>query len=1061
MALFNPKTIDAAMRAFAFEPTQQQLAGAAHWSNLLRSGLFMGVKETALEADFNRYVVQDVLGYRSFDPAGTTTVSVKQQIGAGEVDLALGHFAPGRANVLAPFELKGPSLKNLDAIMPGRAKTPVQQAWEYANDAVGARWVLVSNQVEVRFYAVGRGRRDYETFDLQRLDDPVVLKRFVLLLGAERLLPGETQRLLERSLVEDKDITNALYREYRGLRDDLLQFIRDQHPEVPPEEAIRQAQTIMDRVIFIAFAEDTVLLPKESLKRAVQFDNPYDPRPKWEYVKQLFNAVDQGNKRLDVPPYNGGLFAPDAALDELEIPDHLCERFAGISSYDFESQVSVTILGHIFEQSITDIEKLQAEARGEAQPKATKRKREGVVYTPDFVTRFIVEHTIGAHLAERLEQLMTEHALGVDDDGNVRWRGPGSERALWRAYLEALTSMRIVDPACGSGAFLIATFDYLKAEQTRVRERLAELEPGLLVHASADADVEIVTRNLYGVDVNAESVEITKLSLWLKTAKRGRQLESLDRTIRWGNSLIEDSDVHRRAFVWRDAFGDVFDQGGFDIVLGNPPYVRMELIKPFKPYLQKRYEVVADRADLYAYFFELGVRLLKPGGRLGYICSSTFFRTGSGEALRRYMAARSEIETVVDFGELQIFEGVTTYPAILTLRRTNGHSVDDAVRFLNVAAVPDDLSKAFEASAQSMPRSRLTSRGWRFEADRLDAIRAKMAAARPTLADVYGPPLRGIVTGLNEAFVLDRATRDALIACDPRSSDLLKPFLVGENLKRWHVEPDDLWLIYTPKKRVDIEDYRAVRDHLARFRERLEARATQQEWWELQQAQAAYQPYFDDQKVIWPHFQHRASFSRETTSYYLNNKCFFWSGEHHALELLLNSSAAWFFVRGLARIKRGGFLEMEAQYVGQVPSVELTADDQAKALAIADAVNEQLVATRRFISRLRDFAPTITDDCAGAFAGWAEGTFSDLLGCVRRVLRTDIPVTERDEWEAYFNARRSEVAGLSARVADMEAEIDDRINTLYGLDADEIALIEESRRANLPEVASSEKAAPN
>ena len=160
-----------------------------------------------------------------------------------------------------------------------------------------------------------------------------------------------------------------------------------------------------------------------------------------------------------------------------------------------------------------------------------------------------------------------------------------------------------------------------------MRERLSELEPGLLVHWKADADVEIITRNLYGVDVNSESVEITKLSLWLKTAKRGRQLESLDETIRWGNSLIEDSDFHRRAFEWKSAFPEIFAAGGFDIVIGNPPYVRMELIKPLKPYLETRYEVVADRADLYAYFFELGVRLLKPGGRLGYISSSTFFRT--------------------------------------------------------------------------------------------------------------------------------------------------------------------------------------------------------------------------------------------------------------------------------------------------------------------------------------------------------------------------------------------------------------------------------------------------
>jgi hypothetical protein len=166
MTLFNPKALEAALQAFDFTPSDAQYSAAAHWARLMRDEFLLGQKETALEADFNRYIVQDVLGYRSFDTSGTATVSVKQMVGPGEVDLALGHFSAGRTDILAPFELKGPSLKNLDAIMPGRAKTPVQQAWEYANDAVGAQWVVVSNQRQLRLYAVGRGRRDYESFDL-------------------------------------------------------------------------------------------------------------------------------------------------------------------------------------------------------------------------------------------------------------------------------------------------------------------------------------------------------------------------------------------------------------------------------------------------------------------------------------------------------------------------------------------------------------------------------------------------------------------------------------------------------------------------------------------------------------------------------------------------------------------------------------------------------------------------------------------------------------------------------------------------------------------------------
>lgn len=1037
MTLFSPKTITAALATFDFHPSEQQTAAAQRWAALMRDDFLLSQKETALEADFNRYVVQDILGYRSFDATGKATLAVKLAIGPGEVDLALGHFSAAGTQVVAPFELKGPSLKNLDAIMPGRAKTPVQQAWEYANDAIDARWVIVSNQRDLRLYAVGRGRRDYEAFDLTRLDDAGVLKRFVLILGAENLLGGNTQALLERSLREDKDITNQLYKDYSKLRENLLNFIGARHTEIPPEEAIGLAQKILDRVIFIAFAEDTVLLPDDSIRNAVAHESPYaEPSPKWETVKALFDAVDRGNPRLKIPPYNGGLFAPDPKLDTLNIPDHVCEQFAGIAAYDFRSQVSVTILGHIFEQSITDIEQKHAEVRGHAPPKTSKRKREGVVYTPGFVTQFIVEHTIGAHLREHFGALLAAHANGTDKSGAIRWREKGAELQFWRDYLDAIAGLRILDPACGSGAFLIAAFDFLKAEQARVRDRLSELEPGLLVRVGTDTDIEIITRNLYGVDVNTESVEITKLSLWLKTAKHGRQLESLDKTIQCGNSLIEDSDYHHRAFEWRESFPEIFAAGGFDIVLGNPPYVRMELIKPFKPYLEKRYEVVADRADLYAYFFELGVRLLKPGGRLGYISSSTFFRTGSGEALRRYLTTKVEIETVVDFGDLQIFEGVTTYPAIITMRRLNGHA-GAGLRFLKADALPDDLTKSFQLSSQAMPRTRLGTGSWRFENDRLDAIRKKMAAGRKTLAEVYGPPLYGIKTGLNEAFVLNRETRDRLIAKDASSADLLMPFLEGDNLKRWRVESDDLWLIYTPKNRIDIENYPAIRDWLTPFREKLEARATKQNWWELQQAQAAYEPSFKAPKVIYPHFNDKPNFSFDEKKFFSNDKSYFIPTPNNGLCAYLNSKLLWYFLSGLAPAVRGGFRELRVQYVEQLPVDFPERDFSAIEFAVRKLAGERLSIIITVSSRLADLGVMV-----GSFMDWPEMDFADLREKLRKRSKRDIPVAERDEWERYFNARRSEVLTLSTRIRDAEDEINDRVYRLFDLSKDEIALIE-------------------
>lgn len=1048
MPLVSPKTMEAALASYSFEPTADQLAAATKWAKLIRDGLIGKVKETALEADFRRHVIEDVLGYRSVSAGADFTVATKEPVGSGEVDLALGQFSATERQILAPFELKGPSLKDLDAIMPGRAKTPVQQAWEYAIDAVGSRWVLVSNQVEIRLYAMGRGRRDYETFDLSKLDDAAHLKRLHLLLAEENLLGTMTASLLERSLQEDKEITFALYKDYKSLRASLLDVIRGQIATDEPDKVIGLAQKLLDRVLFIAFAEDTVLLPDNQLKQAVSFSDPYDPKPKWTYLKGLFAAVDKGNPRLNIPPYNGGLFAPDEALDALAIPDDVCAKLATLGGYDYKSQVSVTILGHIFEQSITDIERLLAEARGEEPPTTTKKKREGVVYTPDFVTRFIVEKTIGAHLDEARERLLPLHSTAVDDDGVIKWRGKTGERDFWRAYLDEIKALKIVDPACGSGAFLIAAFDYLKAEQERVRSRLLELEPGLLVFASDSIDVEIITQNLYGVDVNAESVEITKLSLWLKTAKRGRQLESLDRTIQMGNSIIEDADYHRRAFVWREAFPEIFEAGGFDVVIGNPPYVRMEHLAPIKPYLERRYEVVADRADLYAYFFELGVRVLKPGGRLGYISSSSFFRTNSGEPLRRYLATNAEVETVVDFDDLQVFEGVTTYPAILTLRRNNGHSQSTGLMFLNQKdALPDDLGREFEGRARLMPRTRLNASAWRFESDSLDVLRQKIASGRRMLAQVFGAPLYGIKTGLNEAFVLDRATRDRLIAEHARSEDLLKPFLVGENLKRWSIDPSDAWLIYTPKNKVDIEDYPAVRDYMLPFKERLEKRATKQAWFELQQAQQSCEPWFQSAKVVYPEMSQGPKFSVDTGPHYVSNKVFYLSTNDHGLVAYLGSKPLWFIMFGETSPLRGGQwrLELREHRMSALPVVE--ADALAPLRPLGEEIQVRCDERRELIAAFARRSVDLSAD-GSSIAGedWAERDFAAFRKAVRKVTKADIPLAERDEWERHFNTVRAQIGGLTARVASLEDEINAQVSELLELTGDECALIDEALR---------------
>lgn len=1052
--LLNRKVVEEARRLIAFAPSQSQFDAAREYARKAKSGRFLKQAETAVRNVFIEEVLKAVLGYRQFEAGKPDNLAIERPIRRGSVDVALGFFPDeaGEERVVAPFELKGPGTRDLDAIMPGRGRSPVQQAWDYAIDAPGSRWVLVSNCLEIRLYGFGRGRDAYELFDLTRLDDPEEHERIWLILSAERLLGGATDALLTRTENRYREITVDLYSGYKKLRDLLVSFLMDSAdgPKLPPLQAIESAQKLLDRILFIAFAQNTGLLPEKLLERsaAAASQNFIAPEPIWQNFLRLFRFIDVGEPRLYIGAYNGGLFATDPVADAVVLPDHLAAEVVGLGEWDYGSDVPVTVLGHIFEQSITDLERLRAERSGRPAPKVAKRKREGVVYTPDIVTRFLVERTIGATLEERRNALLPHYAEDDTFPANgdaIGWRDADAERAFWRDYLAALRGLTIVDPACGSGAFLVAAFDRLADEYRRAVARLAVLgEP-----VDLDYFDEIVTRNLYGVDLNAESVEITRLALWLKTARRQHRLQNLEATIKVGNSLIEDSAFTERPFDWRAAFPGIFAEGGFHIVIGNPPYVRMELIKPVKPYLEEHYVVAADRADLYAYFFERGVRLLKDGGRLGYISSSTFFRTGSGENLRSFLGENVAVEAVVDFGDMQLFEDVTTYPAIVTLKKGDAGDAGE-LAFMKVAGeLPKDMVAAFREHARPMPRSRLGSGSWRFEDEPLARLRDKIAAGRKTLGEVYGPPLRGIVTGLNEAFVIDRETRDRLVAADPRSEELLKPFLRGENVKRWRVEPEGLFLINTPKGKVNIDHYPAIRDWLLRFRPELEKRATQQEWFELQQAQLAYQPKLELPKIAWPHFQSERSFSNDESGSYLNNKCFFVSTGDKSLLTLLNSSCVWFQLLSLARLKRGGYIEAEAQYVEQLALPSLPSADQRTLSWLGESCTS--AAQRRFDvetavrRRLLDLAPPgRTPNLSRKLEHWWELDFSGFRAEVKRVFHAEIPLKERADWETYLAENAAEVRSLTAQIEEAEREIDTIVYDLFELTPDEIALLEAS-----------------
>lgn len=789
--------------------------------------------------------------------------------------------------------------------------------------------VIVSNYRELRLYQTSKTPAYYEQFLLVDLADLQAFKTFYFLLCRQNFLPikdtpqavSAIARLLSASNEAQQQITQQLYEEYKAVRLNLVKHFRftgSQDIVNRDQVLIEKAQKTLDRVLFIAFCEDRGLLPTKTLTNAHDRKDPYHPKPIWDNYKTVFRWVDLGNEDPPVPGYNGGLFQHDLILDEqLTVPDPLCTQFNRLTRFDFDTEVSVDILGHIFEQSVTDLEELKAEAtKQEYDKKKGKRKTQGVFYTPAFITQYIVEVAVGGYLKQREQEMLQRFQLAhISEQATQQQRE--TEIKFWLAYRdEVLKQTRVIDPACGSGAFLIAAFDYLMRQYQRVNQALAALNH---TPSYIELDRTILSNNLYGVDLSPESVEITKLSLWLKTAERGKTLTYLDDNIKVGNSIVNDFEVTDYAFNWNAEFPHVFAAGGFDVAIGNPPYVRQEFLSPIKPYLQTHYESYDGVADLYTYFYEKGLKILKPGGVLSYIVTNKWLRSGYGEPLRKFFTAQGVVEQIVDFGHAPIFQDADTFPCIVAVRKPeilsptlplkkggSQHEVQSppsqeglgGISPVIICPVPREelaninLSQYVQQNSYTIPWSRFTANAWSLEPPAVDDLMRKIQQVGIPLKDFAGvKPCYGIKTGFNEAFLIDEATKNKLVQADPKSAEIIKLLLRGQDIKRWYPEWANLWIIFAHRD-IDIENYPSIKSYLAEHRTKLEARAGKQLWWQWQ-ASPSFCHLFEQPKLIYQEIQFHPAYSYDTDGYFTNNKAFILPKADLYILAVLNSPLIW------------------------------------------------------------------------------------------------------------------------------------------------------------------------
>ena len=1023
MSLFHPRIIE--KYSHIIPPISQKHEEIlALWSDNLAKGIYNS--ETQNDSEFIQKILIDILGYTGSGSGDCWSVAKNEPVGSGNVDVALGKFSTNESIIVAPFELKGAKTVDLDAIMPGRNKTPIQQAWEYAMDAKGAKWVLVSNYREIRLYAVGYGRKDYEIFDLSQLTKQNNYARLILLLSAESLLGDRTQALLKESENKDKEITDKLYKDYKTLRMQMIDSISKNNPAVSVMEIIHYTQTIMDRILFVAFAEDRGLLPNNTLKSCYEDRGKWNPRPAWENFKGLFNSIDKGNPPLNIPGYNGGLFAQNDALNSLCVSDELCEGFKTIGGYDFESDVSVNILGHIFEQSITDLEEIKAGISGEEiglEEKKSKRKKDGIFYTPAYITRYIVEQAVGGWLNDRKKEIGFDSlpVLTEEDYASIRELKKGKQKGTveynkniakhmmaWQAYKKVLSNIKVLDPACGSGAFLNEVFYYINREGQAINSELTTLNGGQA--QIFRWDTHILANNIYGVDINNESVEITKLSLWLKTANRNEKLTYLDNNIKCGNSLVDDSAISSVcAFNWINEFPDIMKSGGFDVIVGNPPY-GATLSDSETAWLAKRYKSYEYQVNTYVLFYERAISILKKGGILGFITPATFTYQHYFKKIRHMMQAL-EIKSICKYG-FAVFEdadiGDTVSFVIQNVPRSNKTTC------ILVCPTKDDTSKKHKV----VKYDELIGKDGIYNLSSYGASEKIYHNSKPLgeCVDIVvgikpyqtgkGIPKQTKEIVMQKPFTREFQVDQTFMSC-----------VIGSNFHRYSfIEKPCMWLKYG-------------------------------EWLAEPRPGA---PFFDDEKIIIRQTADEIIAHLDSTKSVNLNNVYNVGRPRNGLNMkyilcILNSTLMKAVYRAISQEKGKLFAEVKKVYLEKLPIKEISEPKQMpfiKKAEIMIAKNEELFnVSSKFLALLK--SELSLENIRPKLKQWHRFDFASFITELKKE-NIALSLTQKAEWMNYFEQQNIIITALKKDIQTIDLEIDQMVYALYNLNPEELDIVKKA-----------------
>lgn len=1047
MALFQTsvlKTYLAQQDSFTIERAYKKYTKYFH--NVTIQENIKNSKEEQYQAKFLDELFVNVLDYTlNPKPDFNITTEFKNQKGAGKADGAI----LKDAKAVGVIELKGTNTKDLESIR--------KQAFDYKANQKGCVYVITSNFEKLRFYI--NDATEFLEFNLFQLA-PEEFALMYLCLQKDNILNHLPLTIKEASLIEEEKITKQFYSDYSVFKRELFRdLVRRNAKRIKTEVSLRggltkqshdedesnqlkaleknvklslfkKSQKLIDRFLFIFFAEDRDLLPPNSTiqildkwKADIDFG---DERPLYNLFKQYFHFLDEGRKgtssRAEIYAYNGGLFKPDTILDNLEIDDDLLYKHTyKLAKYDFSSQVDVNILGHIFENSLNEIESVNAEIEGgEFDKQKSKRKKDGVFYTPKYITKYIVENTVGKLCQEKKEALDFKEEAYFEVKRGTHQKTKKQLLEVLDSYRNWLLQITICDPACGSGAFLNQALDFLIKEHRYIDELKAKVLGGGLI--LSDIENTILENNIYGVDLNEESVEIAKLSLWLRTAQPRRKLNDLSNNIKCGNSLIDSKAVAGdKAFNWQQEFPQIFKKGGFDVVIGNPPYVDIKALdNAIVKQLFKDYKTAENRINLYSIFIEKGFDLIKGGGFLSFINPNSILVNSSYTKIRKLLI--EHMTTIVKLPD-GVFKDAIVETIIFEFRKNNNE------QFIKTIVYPKKKSISFVDNNLSTEVNRSTWKNTEncnyniFVSQEQQNILNKIKNDTKQLGDIADFTL-GITPydkykGHSQELIKSKGFHSKT-----RLNENYKPLISGSNIIRYLVTSN-------------IDEYIHYGDWLGASREE---RFFTKPRIIVRQIVSGNPPRIYAGYTEEPLYFTQIGFSIIPKPKIINVK---------VLLALINSKLMNFY-------HKYSFLDLEKELFQKILIANCKQFPISKKLIdtengeIISLVNEVIKLTLNESETLLKFTKyvmqTLNINITRKLENWHELDFADFIKELNKAIKKagSTPLTKKDEfeWLELFEDNKKKAQELQTQISQTEREIDEMVYELYGLTEEERQIVE-------------------